>query len=274
MLSAEGLLATARAACSRAYAPYSDFRVGAALLTAEGQIFTGANIENSSYGLSVCAERVALFNAVHAGKGNIIRLALAADSSTPPLPCGPCLQVMAEHGQDLEIIAGNFRGQILKRRLGDLLPEPFIMALHGADSKPPPEENWRLTLSFRPVGFVSNDYHAPSSVPGGYREKLSRIIIDQDLVDGLYRLEEEKKIIVIGYLHLAPAAVLKGERRGRADGVYGVFACRAPGRPNPVSHSEVNLLERRGNVLTVKGLDLINGTPVLDIKTVIGENNK
>ncbi|MCJ7806701.1 MAG: TrmO family methyltransferase [Clostridia bacterium] len=87
--------------------------------------------------------------------------------------------------------------------------------------------------------------------------------------EGLYRLNEEKKINVISYLHQAQGYTLKDKRNGRGNEVYGVFACRAPLRPNAMAQSTVELVEIRKNILTVRGLDLINDTPVLDIKTVM-----
>jgi len=100
-----------------AYAPYSGFKVGAAVLTADGKIFTGCNIENSSYGATVCAERVAIFKAVSEGYREFSKIAVTA------MPCGICRQVMAEFcDKDFEIIVDN---KIYK--LGDILPEAFIL---------------------------------------------------------------------------------------------------------------------------------------------------
>ncbi len=130
------LLRAARAAEDRAYAPYSQFKVGAAVLTASGRIFSGCNIENSSYGLTVCAERVAIFKAVSAGQRQIKALAVFAPApqskignrkSKMPLltpPCGACLQVISEFAADAEIILTN--GRDSKRYcLKDLLPLGF-----------------------------------------------------------------------------------------------------------------------------------------------------
>lgn len=272
-LKEESLLAAAAAARIRAYAPYSGFAVGAALLSADGSISTGANIENASFGLTVCAERNAVWAAVHAGRREFSAMAVVADCSPPPAPCGACRQVLWEMAGDIRIITGNLQGETSRRGLSQLLPEPFS----GTGwSKPPSAgplpgqaEDWRLPVTMRPVGRVVNNYGDRSDVPKNYRELLSKIVIDPDLEEGLYRLEEEKKIIVLGYLHRAGGYRLKEKRPGRGGEVYGVFACRAPFRPNPISHTEVELVGRRGAELTVRGLDLINGTPVLDLKTVL-----
>jgi len=121
----------------------------------------------------------------------------------------------------------------------------------------------------RPIGYVSNCYHEPKAVPKNYKQLISKIIVDSDFEDGLYRIEEEEKIVIIGYLHQARGYNLIQERSGRGQEAYGIFACRSPWRPNSISHTEVDLICREGPVLTVRGLDLINGTPVLDIKTVL-----
>lgn len=268
----ESLLAAARAARTGAYAPYSGFSVGAALVTGDGALFTGSNIENASFGLTICAERNAVWAAVHAGRRQITALAVVADCSPPPAPCGACRQVLWELAGDILLVMGNLRGEMVERRLSQLLPDPFSgIGWSGKANSACPEdaEAWRLPLSVRPIGHVVNKFDEMQAIPSNYRELPSRIIIDPDLEEGLYRLEEEKRLIVLGYLHRARGYTLKEKRRGRGGEVYGVFACRAPFRPNSISHTEVELIRRRGNELTVKGLDLINGTPVLDLKTVL-----
>ena len=123
----QALLAAARTAATRAYAPYSHFPVGAALLAADGRIFTGANVENASYGLTVCAERTALFAAVNAGVRHFQALALAAGTRTPATPCGACRQVLAEFCDDrLPVICGARIGKkVTRTTLGALLPDAF-----------------------------------------------------------------------------------------------------------------------------------------------------
>ena len=231
-------------------------------------------MENASYGLTVCAERVALWTALNYGYRKFQALALVADASPPVLPCGSCRQVLWELAGNLLIIAGNLQGEERRFQLADLLPEPFAAAgLKRPGGAGEEEGLWRLPVSMAPIGYVENSFLHPDEIPGRYKDSLSRIILRPDLEEGLYRLEEEERIIVIGYLHQARGYTLKEERRGRGNEVYGVFACRSPRRPNPVSLSVAELVRVEGSVLTVRGLDLINGTPVLDIKTVMPREN-
>jgi len=119
------LVVAARAARRRAVAPYSRFKVGAALETADGIVITGCNIENATYGLTVCAERVAMFTALAAGHRKFRRVAVVADTAAPTPPCGACRQILWEFGGDLEIILANLRREAGRHRLADLLPLPF-----------------------------------------------------------------------------------------------------------------------------------------------------
>jgi cytidine deaminase len=114
------LIENAWVAWERAYAPYSSFPVGAALLTADGRIFGGCNVENLSYGLTMCAERVALGAAVAAGVRNFVGMAIVADTEVPISPCGACRQVLSEFGVP-EVMLAN-RGEGLRFRVVDLLP--------------------------------------------------------------------------------------------------------------------------------------------------------
>ncbi len=107
----------------KAYAPYSGFRVGAALLTRSGRVFTGANVENASYGLSVCAERVAAFKAVAEGEREFEAIAVATGNGV--LPCGACRQVLNEFGPDMRVIVADAEGNMRTYRLSDLLPGGF-----------------------------------------------------------------------------------------------------------------------------------------------------
>src|SRR6266478_5699535 len=120
----EILVSAARQARENAHAPYSNFRVGAALRASSGQIFTGCNVENATYGLTVCAERVALFKAISEGHRQFSRIAVVADTAEPP-PCGACRQVLWELGGDLEVILGNLREEKGRYRMKGLLPLPF-----------------------------------------------------------------------------------------------------------------------------------------------------
>ena len=120
------LVAAALAARERAHAPYSRFRVGAALRAADGTLHAGANVENRSYGLTVCAERVAVVAAVAAGAVGIRAIAIATAEDPPAPPCGLCLQTLAEFaGPDLPVLLVNPAGARRELRLGDLLPHPF-----------------------------------------------------------------------------------------------------------------------------------------------------
>ncbi len=272
-MEVETLITTARAARMRAYAPYSKFLVGAALLTEEGAIITGANIENASYGITICAERVALMTAIHAGHRRFKSIAVIAECSPPPTPCGACRQIMWELAGNIKVITGNLNHEARIIPLQELLPQPFGGEKWGdnpvSEKMINREEMWRVPLSFHPIGYVSNDYHKLESIPKNYKEQISRVIVAPEMEEGLYRLEEEKKIIIISYLHRAGSYVLKERRSGRDNQVYGVFSCRAPSRPNFIAQTTVDLVDRKKNILTVRGADLINGTPVLDIKTVL-----
>jgi cytidine deaminase len=120
-------VAAARAAQAHAYAPYSGFRVGAAVETADGTVFTGCNVENASYGLSLCAERAAVAAAVGAGARSFRRAVVVSDADPPAAPCGACRQVLVEFGPDLRVEAVGPRGAA-HWTLGELLPAPFTRA--------------------------------------------------------------------------------------------------------------------------------------------------
>jgi cytidine deaminase len=122
-----GLRALASEAMAGAYAPYSGFRVGAALEAADGRRFTGCNIENASYSVTACAERVALGNAVAHGARRFSRIAIAAQGESPVAPCGVCRQALAEFGIDLEVISVNPNGVETRWSLGELLPSHFSL---------------------------------------------------------------------------------------------------------------------------------------------------
>ena len=121
----EGLLTAARAAREFAQAQYSKFRVGAALETVDGVIVSGCNIENATYGLTLCAERVALVKALSEGHTVFTRIAVVADTEAPTPPCGPCRQLLWEYCGDVEILLGNLRQLTGRYRLSSLLPLPF-----------------------------------------------------------------------------------------------------------------------------------------------------
>jgi cytidine deaminase len=119
------LVQAARAARERAIAAFSDFKVGAALETEDGRIITGCNIENSTYGLTMCAERVAIFKAVSDGHKSFTRIAVVADTHQPTTPCGACRQVLWEFAGDIEVILADLSEIKMRHQLKDLLPHPF-----------------------------------------------------------------------------------------------------------------------------------------------------
>jgi cytidine deaminase len=119
------LAARARAAMKHSYSPYSHFRVGAALLTSKGKVYTGCNIENSSYGLTMCAERTALFKAISEGEKRFTALAITSDDDTFTPPCGACRQVIMDLAGNIDIVLSRKDGTLQVLRTADLLPLPF-----------------------------------------------------------------------------------------------------------------------------------------------------
>ncbi|MFZ2330596.1 MAG: cytidine deaminase [Atribacterota bacterium] len=119
------LLDRAKEARLKAYAPYSKFRVGSAVLTDDGTIFTGCNIENVSLGLSICAERVAIFKAVADGYKNIKAIAIIGETKEPCSPCGACRQVMVEFSPNMDVIMSNLKNKIRIIEAIELLPDAF-----------------------------------------------------------------------------------------------------------------------------------------------------
>ncbi len=121
----DALLDAALAARAQAFAPFSKFRVGAALEDADGRIHTGCNVENATYGLTVCAERVAVLKAISEGARKFRRIAVAADTDVLTPPCGACRQILWEFCGDVEIVLVNPRGKTESYRLKELFPRPF-----------------------------------------------------------------------------------------------------------------------------------------------------
>jgi cytidine deaminase len=119
------LIEAALHARERAHAPFSNFKVGAALLGEDGQIYTGCNVENATYGLTVCAERMAVFKAVSEGARKFRRIVVAADTNVLTPPCGACRQILWEFCGDIEVILTNLQGKTESLRLKDLFPRPF-----------------------------------------------------------------------------------------------------------------------------------------------------
>jgi cytidine deaminase len=121
----ESLVAAATAARTKAQARYSGFKVGAALETAEGAVVSGCNVENATYGLTLCAERVALVKALSDGRTSFTRIAVVADTDAPTPPCGPCRQLLWEYCGDIDVILANLERITATLRLSALLPMPF-----------------------------------------------------------------------------------------------------------------------------------------------------
>ncbi len=121
----ELLIEKAREASALAHAPYSNFQVGAALLAESGEIFTGGNVECSSYGGTICAERSALCSAVAAGKKRFRMIAVYTDTETPTPPCGICRQLLNDFSPEMTVISACRSEKVLEHRLADLLPEAF-----------------------------------------------------------------------------------------------------------------------------------------------------
>ena len=125
MASSDALVDVARRAREHAVATFSHFKVGAALETADGTVVTGCNVENATYGLTICAERVAMFKALSDGHRAFTRIAIVADTADPTPPCGACRQILWEFGGDLEVVLANLTEIKGHHRLKDLLPLPF-----------------------------------------------------------------------------------------------------------------------------------------------------
>lgn len=119
------LIAEATRVRENAYAPFSDFRVGSALETESGEIIAGCNVESASYGLTVCAERVAIWKAISEGKRKIKHIAVVADTEELTPPCGVCRQIIWEFGGDIPVIMANLNGKVETVQMKDLLPRAF-----------------------------------------------------------------------------------------------------------------------------------------------------
>lgn len=119
------LIEAARQVRENAYAPFSEFKVGSALETDDGQIIVGSNVESASYGLTVCAERVAVWNAISQGKRKIVKIAVVADTEDLTPPCGVCRQIIWEFGGDIPVIFANLHGKVETVQMKDLLPRAF-----------------------------------------------------------------------------------------------------------------------------------------------------
>jgi cytidine deaminase len=123
------LLDEAKLARENAVAPFSKFKVGAALRTKSGKVFRGCNVENCTYGLTVCAERVALLTALAAGEREFDAIVVVTQSEIPGTPCGPCRQLMWEFCGDIDVTLANLAGQKIEYKLSQLFPHPFYFSL-------------------------------------------------------------------------------------------------------------------------------------------------
>ena len=125
----QNLIDEATQAREKAAAPFSKFKVGAALRTKSGRIFHGCNVENCTYALTVCAERVALLSAIAAGERQFDAIAVVTQSDEPSTPCGPCRQLMWEYCGDIDIALANLDGKRVDYKLSELFPHPFNFSL-------------------------------------------------------------------------------------------------------------------------------------------------
>jgi len=132
LAASDELVAAARGARAFARAPYSGFAVGAALECADGTIVTGCNVENATYGLTVCAERVALLKALSEGRDRFVRIAVVADTVAPTPPCGPCCQLLWEYCGYVEVVMASLDRETARLQLSTLLPLPFDARVLGA----------------------------------------------------------------------------------------------------------------------------------------------
>jgi len=128
-MDTKALIEQARVGRENASAPFSKFKVGAALLTAEGKVYRGCNVENCTYALTVCAERVALLSAIAAGDRKFTAIAVVTQSENPASPCGPCRQLLWEYCGDIDVTIANLDGKSETMKLSELLPRPFSFSL-------------------------------------------------------------------------------------------------------------------------------------------------
>ena len=121
----DSLIAIARTARQHAHAPHSNFRVGAAVRAKSGRIFSGCNVENATFGLTLCAERIAIFKAISEGERGFDSIAVVADTDELTPPCGACRQIIWEFCGDAEVVLANLKGKIERYRMAALFPKPF-----------------------------------------------------------------------------------------------------------------------------------------------------
>src|SRR6202171_5489062 len=127
--SAINLIEEAVAARQNAVSPFSKYKVGASLVTTDGKVYRGCNVENCTYGLTVCAERVALLSALAAGERKFTAIAVITQSEEPSTPCGPCRQLMWEYCGDIDVTLANLDGRRLEYKLSTLFPHPFSFCI-------------------------------------------------------------------------------------------------------------------------------------------------
>jgi cytidine deaminase len=133
-MTADPLVAAAAIARSRAFAPYSKFQVGAALETDTGAVVMGCNVESASYGLTMCAERTAIFKGVSEGQRRFVKVAVVTDTDTPTPPCGACRQLLWEFAPDAVVLLANLKGDMVRYTVRELLPAAFDAGQLGSSS--------------------------------------------------------------------------------------------------------------------------------------------
>ena len=267
------LITAALSAREHAYAPYSNFRVGAAIWANSGRIFTGCNVENSTFGLTLCAERVAVFKALSEGERSFSAVAVVADTERLTPPCGACRQILWEFCADADIILSNLRGQVRMRRMSDLLPDPFDSSLLASSSESVPRQAQKdkateCTFIMQPIGYVSSPYRDSPNIPRGLGTKHNAegvLDLRPEFEQGLTDIEGFSHLFVIWAFHRSESFELLGTPPSD-NRPHGVFATRSPKRPNPIGLTVVELLRRDGPRLHVRGVDMLDGTPILDIK--------
>jgi homotetrameric cytidine deaminase/tRNA-Thr(GGU) m(6)t(6)A37 methyltransferase TsaA len=267
------LITAASRVRENAHAPYSHFRVGAALRANSGRIFTGCNVENSTFGLTLCAERVAVFKALSEGERRFEAVAVVADTERLTPPCGACRQILWEFCGDAEVVLANLSAQVVTRRMSDLLPDAFDSSFlsPSGNSESNRAHKPRIAVSrfsMQPIGYVRSPYTDAREIPRGLgaKHKAEGVLeIRQELEPGLTDIEGFSHLFVIWAFDRSEGFELLGIPPSD-NRPHGVFATRSPKRPNPIGLTVVEFRRREGPRLHVGGVDMLDKTPILDIK--------